>query len=246
MQGQLLSRERLGESRTEEMYQLIRRHFDGVNRSGFERDLVEKDWVILLRDAGSGALNGFSTFLMYPVYYDNEWITVVYSGDTIVDPKAWNSPELSRTWIRSVRRLHAKRGRGRLFWLLITSGFRTYRFLPVFFREFFPRTGTSTPPKKQALIERLARERFGERYDSRAGLVRLDRPQRLREHLREVCPSRLGNPHVAYFLERNPGFACGDELVCLTELDDANLTPAGRRMLFGNTPLSPVTETRPA
>jgi hypothetical protein len=37
--------------------------------------------------------------------------------------------------------------------------------------------------------------------------------------------------HVQYFLQRNPGHAEGDELACLTELDDANLNAAGRRMV---------------
>jgi hypothetical protein len=32
-------------------------------------------------------------------------------------------------------------------------------------------------------------------------------------------------------MERNPGHADGDELVCLAELSDANLTAAGRRMV---------------
>ena len=38
------------------------------------------------------------------------------------------------------------------------------------------------------------------------------------------------DPHIAFFLERNPGFVRGDELVCLTRIDEQNLTPAGRRM----------------
>ena len=40
----------------------------------------------------------------------------------------------------------------------------------------------------------------------------------------------MPDPHIAFFLDRNPGFVRGDELVCLTRIDDRNLTPAGRRM----------------
>ncbi len=36
---------------------------------------------------------------------------------------------------------------------------------------------------------------------------------------------------MAFFARANPGHEGGDELVCLTSLDDDNLTPAGRRML---------------
>ena len=31
----------------------------------------------------------------------------------------------------------------------------------------------------------------------------------------------MPDPHVAFFLERNPGFVQGDELVCLTKIDEA-------------------------
>ena len=41
----------------------------------------------------------------------------------------------------------------------------------------------------------------------------------------------MNDPHVAFFLKRNPGHGDGDELVCLTELSDDNLTRAGRRMV---------------
>jgi hypothetical protein len=39
---------------------------------------------------------------------------------------------------------------------------------------------------------------------------------------------------VAFFAARNPGHAAGDELVSLCEIGEANLTPAGRRMVGGH------------
>ena len=50
----------------------------------------------------------------------------------------------------------------------------------------------------------------------------------------DQAPERLqSDPHVAFFAARNPGHERGDELVCLCELGDDNLTPAGRRMVYG-------------
>jgi len=43
----------------------------------------------------------------------------------------------------------------------------------------------------------------------------------------------MDDPHVAFFVRRNPGHARGDELACLCELNESNLTRAGRRMVFG-------------
>ena len=129
-------------------------------------------------------------------------------------------------WIAAVRALTAGRP-GPVWWLLLTSGFRTYRFLPVFWREFWPRWDAPEPP---ALLDALARERLGPAYRSDLGIARFPAPQALRRELAEVPEGRLADPHVAFFLDRNPGWPHGDELVCLTEIAASNLTPAGRRM----------------
>jgi len=82
-------------------------------------------------------------------------------------------------------------------------------------------------------IDALAAALLGEEYDPATGIVRFREPARLRPHLRELSVGRLHDPHVAFFLERNPGHAEGDELVCLTEISTANLTRAGWRMVSG-------------
>jgi len=155
---------------------------------------------------------------------------VIYSGDTIVAREAWNTSALPRGWIQSVVALRRYYPRGKYLWLLLTSGFRTYRHLPLFWKEFYPCCDVPTPEPRRKLLDHLAIERFGARYDRASGIVRFARPQALREGLAEIPPNRLEDPHVAFFAALNPGHARGDELVCLTELTPANLTAAGRRM----------------
>jgi hypothetical protein len=121
-------------------------------------------------------------------------------------------------------------GASDVFWLLLTSGFRTYRFLPVFFRSFYPRFDEDMPDEVKNVVEALGRERFGRMYDSAAGLVRFARPQVLLHDLLDVPSGKQVDPHISYFLRRNPGYVRGDELVCLTRIDAGNLTAAGRRM----------------
>ena len=132
----------------------------------------------------------------------------------------------------------------RWFWLLITSGFRTYRFLPVFWREFWPHQGSEMPASVQAMMHTLARDRFGANYDPATGIVRFSEPQVLVDDLQVVDPGRRRDPDIEFFLKRNPGHANGDELVCLCELSDQNLTPAGRRIVSrlrpSNAPSRPV------
>jgi hypothetical protein len=163
--------------------------------------------------------------------FDGEPITVLYSGDTIVAPEAWGTPALARAWIAGVNHVRTTIPGRRCFWLLLSSGFRTYRFLPVFWREFHPCHSAPVPAPAQRLLNQLACEGYGAQFDAESGIVRFAEPQRLRGHLANVPEGRDQNPHVAFFLARNPGHARGDELVCLTEICETNLTAAGRRVV---------------
>ena len=225
----LRAREALAATDRAEMFSLLAQYFEGVTREQFERDLTEKNWVIEIRHAQR--LVGFSTLLMEEVCFEGQALTVIYSGDTIMSPEARNSPELARTWITSVNYLRASTPSHPCYWLLLTSGYRTYRFLPVFWKEFTPRHDARTPAYEQRLTHQLAQRQYGQWYDPLRGIVRFPCPQRLRGSLGVINPARTGSPHVNYFLTRNPGHADGDELVCLTEISAANLTPAGRRMV---------------
>ena len=228
VQFHLVPRAELTAAQKSEMFQLLAQHFEGVTPEQFARDLAEKNLALLLRRGET--LVGFSTLLAYTTDFEGAAVNVLYSGDTIVAPEAWGTTALPRAWVAGVEELRATLPPGRCFWLLLTSGFRTYRFLPVFWREFYPRFDCATPPERQRLLDQAARERFGAQFDSQRGVVCFRQPQRLRDGLNQVAGGRTHDPHVAFFLSRNPGHANGDELVCLAELCPENLTAAGRRM----------------
>jgi hypothetical protein len=226
--GRFVPRQALDAGRVNSMFVLLRSHFIGVERQTFEHDLLQKNWVILLEDE-RGVLRGFSTLLVYPDSLDGRPLTIVYSGDTIVAREWWGSSALPLTWLRAVRQLAPLYGSRDIYWILLTSGFRTYRFLPVFFRDFYPRIGEADPGAA-TLRDALAAAQFGDRYDPSTGIVRLERPQVLAPELIDVPLQRARDPHVAFFLERNPGYVKGDELACITRIADDNLTAAGRRV----------------
>ena len=227
MKGRLVQRDRLGADERDAMYRLLDANFEGVSRERFESDLAEKNWVLLLEEAGG--VVGFSTLLIYESS-SGAPLSVVYSGDTIVRRGSWGTRILPGSWIAAVRALRERESRGRLFWLLLTSGFRTYRFLPVFWRDFYPRHDARVPDTVRELLGKLATERLGSAYHPEAGIARFRSPQILRPELRQIPRGRFADPHIAFFTHRNPGWVNGDELVCLTEIARENLTPAGQRM----------------
>lgn len=228
MKGQLLKVPQADECTRASMYRLFRSQFNGVSRQDFDFDLDQKNWLLLLR--GEHGLAGFSTLDVKRRLIDGEPATIVYSGDTVVDPRNWKDSALSYNWMGAITSFQRQFPDDRFLWFLLVSGYRTYRYLPVFTRTFYPNYAHVTPPVVQHRMEQLARERFGERYNPKSGVVRLRVPSLLREKFSGIPPRRLADPHVEYFARRNPGHESGDELVCLTELCEQNLTRLGLRM----------------
>jgi hypothetical protein len=217
----------------DELFALLSEHFDGVLPDQFQRDLDEKDWVLRIRSGppASSRLIGFTTLQASTALHERRTIRVLYSGDTIMAPEGWGSPVLAKAWIALVHRMQAEHPHDPWYWLLLSSGFRTYRFLPVFWRDFWPRFDQDTPVGMHTLLTTLAQHRFGAQFDAQRGVVRFDRPQRLRGELAEVPAGRATDPHIRYFLACNPGHADGDELVCLAPINDDNLSTAGVRVV---------------
>jgi hypothetical protein len=228
--SQTLPRSELSSETIREMFGVFCENFERSSLEIFERDLKDKNWVILIRDTECSALQGFSTLALYEMDYQGRRISVVYSGDTIIRREYWGTPELPRSWIHTVLEKSAHMPQP-LYWLLISSGYKTYRFLTVFYKEFYPRYDRPTPPEMQAMIEYLATQRFGSDYHCEAGVVRFQNGATpLRKGIAEVSDERLHDPHVAFYISKNPGHVHGDELVCITQIHPDNFTAAGRRM----------------
>lgn len=211
----------------EEMFCLFQSHFEGVSREQFEQDLSIKNWVILLKE--NQVLKGFTTMLFYDAKFKNEQVKIIYSGDTITDPSMWSSPALAQAWVASIKAIHQEKSE-KLYWLLISSGFRTYRFLSVFWQLFYPCYKQETPLEIADFMNYLAQQQFAECYNVKTGIVSFPHPQLLRPHLSQIPDEKLKNPHIKFFLQKNPNYNKGDELVCLAEVSQFHLTPAGLRI----------------
>lgn len=228
--GEALPTSKLSDLVIQNMFNLFRDYYE-ADFDNFQQDLSNKNWVILLRDTEAGSIQGFSTLAFYKSTTKGGEIGVVYSGDTIIRPAYWGTPELPRAWIKNVLEIGNELPKP-LYWLLISSGYKTYRFLTVFYKEFFPRYDQPTPPEIQALIHHLAHERFGSEYDPQLGIVRFSSGATpLREGVSVATERRMKDPHVAFFVNKNKGYAEGDELVCLTHIHPDNFTSAGNRMI---------------
>jgi hypothetical protein len=205
------------------MFDIFLRHYDCVSWERFNRDLDEKSCAIVLRGA-DGEICGFSAQKIMRAVVDGVPIKAVFSGDTIVDRRCWGDQELGKAWCRYVASLYAEEPETRLYWFLISKGFRTYLYLPLFFHEFYPCWNTPTPGFEQRVLSTLASLKFGEHYNANSGLITFPESQgQLRAEFASVPARRLSHPHVRFFLERNPDYKFGSELACLAEISPCNM-----------------------
>jgi hypothetical protein len=232
LQGRLVPAATLAPEERDQMFALMDRYYDGAGRAAFDADLAEKEWVIQVLDPQTQGLCGFSTQMLLRADVDPRPVWALFSGDTIVARDRWGDTALSHVWGRLALSLIDRLGGAELYWFLISKGYKTYRYLPLFFREFYPRHDAPTPARLQAVLDALARTKYPAAYDPGRGVILAGAGKdRLRPGVADVTAERLRDPHVRFFHARNPGHVRGDELCCLAPLTRENFTPAAYRVI---------------
>jgi len=231
LHSRIVSVEQVTERERAAMFAIFTRHYDCVRFEKFISDLREKDCVLMLHNE-TGTICGFSTQKLLRVTVEGRPIRAVFSGDTIVDHAYWGEQELGRCWCRYVSAAYAEEADVPLYWFLISKGYRTYLYLPLFFERFYPNCHSPTPSLEQLVLDALAGATFPADYDPERGVVAFAQSQgQLKPHLAEIPARRLRDPHVQFFLARNPGYHKGDELACLAEISPCNMKLFARRIL---------------
>jgi hypothetical protein len=210
---------------------LYLRHYDGSDETRFFTDLDDKSEVLLLYH--EGRIVGFTTLVFYGFEWRGQCRRIVFSGDTIIEPAHWGQQAFGYAWASRMGQVYRQAPALPLYWFLIVKGHRTYRYLPLIGQTFFPHWQQPPDPELQALAGALAAARFGSAYDPRSGLIHFDRSHgHLKPDIARPKARELEKPAVAFFMQRNPGYLAGDELVCLCPLREDNMRPLVRRVFL--------------
>jgi len=230
--GQLVRVAEIGARRRDEMYALMETYYENMDPSTFHADLNEKEWVIQIVDEASNELKGFSTLVFIQANVNGRSIRALFSGDTIVESNRRGQQKLFQVSGWFLRRLMDAYPDDEMYWFLISKGYKTYRFLPLFFREFYPRFASAAPSRYKAVIDALAMHIDPSRYDLQTGILRAGPAGcRLRPGVADITADRLRDQHVRFFADVNPEHARGDELCCLAPLTPTNFTRAAYRAM---------------
>jgi hypothetical protein len=207
-------------------FKVLSAHFDGVTESDFRSDLAEKESVAILK---GDVVHGFSTLVTLKIEVGGEVKNVVFSGDTAVDPLYRNQFGLGKCLGQySIAKLEQLAGTD-LWYVLISKGWGTYKATNFLFENFTPSPSFFDPEFisiGKAFVARKYPERILEREEV---LVALNDSQRLKAGSADV--SVPGTDLGRYFIDHNPDYLRGDELVCVAKVSHDNFTPQFKRVL---------------
>lgn len=225
--SKIVKKEEITEKEQEEMFKLMNTFYSNMKYDNFIRDLDEKDYSILL--FSQERLVGFSTqkILKLP----NEVIGV-FSGDTIIHSDYWGSIELYRTFARFFVELGEQYSD--FYWFLISKGYKTYKMLPLFFREFYPNYRKAVPANLKEIMHSFGESRYPGEYCRDSGVIKYKGiKDSLKTGVADIEKKHLKDRDIRFFLENNPDYQRGNDLVCITSLTKENLKPRIKKMLLG-------------
>jgi len=210
------------------METLYLENFDSSSTAIFRNDLADKDEVILLYN--SGALVGFTTLQYFEVEWSNRPANIVYSGDTIVSPQHWGQQALAFAWLSRIGELKKASPDIPLYWFLLVKGHRTFKYLSVFGKSFYPHWSEPRNDLKP-LADKLAADKFGSDYDAESGIIKFPSSRgHLNKTIAYASPEEMRKDATRFFFEKNPGYLNGHELVCICELELFNMRPLAARI----------------
>jgi len=208
------------------LLKLHQQYFDNVKSTTFFKDLEEKDWVIIIK-SNAGRVLGFSTIQLVWLFVNGSEALYLYSGDTIIKEEARSSCALSCAFVKFMFALIEQHPKTPKYWFLISKGFRTYRFLPLYFKEYYPAYNAEIPQKHKDSLNAIAFYKFGNSYNSDSQVISFGNGKDyLKTPIANIPESKQNDKHVKYFLERNPEYFLGDELACIASICESNFKPA--------------------
>ncbi len=215
------------------MFGLLSLEFLGMRREDFIRDLQEKDIVALLRrESHDGEIVGFSTLMLLDLPIANRKVKAVFSGDTTVLPEFRTSGgigiEIGRYFMKALEIF----SQHEIYYILISKGWRTYKVLPFFFKNYAPKFDMPTSPQDKAVMDAFGSVKYPGDYDPELGLIMFSKEtQRLIPGSIDAVPPHDPDKHTKFYLQKNPTYLSGTELVCVGRVEIENFAPPLTRLL---------------
>ncbi|MBC8060248.1 MAG: hypothetical protein H7Y18_06240 [Clostridiaceae bacterium] len=229
--GEILEIKELSNEDIDVMYKLMDEFYDNMTFEDFGNDLKEKDYCIVLRD-NLKFIKGFSTQKIIEVCVKDKKIHGVFSGDTIIHKDYWGSFELHKVFAKFFFDYAEKYEE--FYWFLISKGYKTYKMLPTFFKKSYPNYREETPKYIKDIINAFGKTAYSEDFDEASGVIKYKHVKdKLKKGVADIDDKKLKDKDIKFFVEINPAYLKGNDLVCLAKIQKDNLKPTVKRLFYG-------------
>ncbi len=212
---------KLSESHIADMWGLFQSYYSNVNYNQFITDLNDKSFVFLIIDILTDEIVGFSTAKVFSLAQFKA--KFIFSGDTIVDKRYWGNNNLGSEFSKYLLKQKLKSPFTKIYWNLISKGYKTYLLLANNFVNYYPHPFKNTPAEIKNIIDSCGEYLYSSNYNRSTGCIEFPTDSSaekdcLKAGLCEITEGLLKkNKKIAFFQEKNPNWRSGDELVCIGE-----------------------------
>lgn len=230
MTGTIKHINELTELDIKQMFMLMSMFYDDVDFGVFTRDLYDKQICIILIDENK-QIQGFSTQKIISVEMDSGPVHGVFTGDTIIHKDHWGSWILFRLFARYY--IEESKKYDHFYWFLTSKGYKTYKVLPLFYKEYYPNRSRPMPEPIRQIVNRFGAAKYPEDFNPKTGVIEYrQKKDKLKPDIEVLKQKHLNDPDIVFFNKQNPGHVNGNDLVCLTRLTEDNLTQQGKKLLL--------------
>jgi hypothetical protein len=204
--------------------------FVETDRQDWQRKLDAHAEVILYRERGSGGLVGMAAVDFQEVTREGRRVHIILTSSVLLDERYRGQNLLQqRAGLVCFLRTRLRHPLAPIYWFFVTFSYKSYLLLAFNFAEFWPRPDQPMPHWERELMETLARQWYGDDWDSTQGVVHHQADKKLRAGVTSISEPDLTQPHIRFFNERNSLYHEGELLVCM-----APLTWRNWRSILGN------------
>lgn len=198
-----------------------------VERAAFDDAVTAADHVIEYRDRRHGVLRGMGLVSVIDAEHEGRPARVIWTGSVLIESAYRGQAAIETAAMAYLARELVRHPGARHFWFFDTFSYKSYLLMARNFEEFWPRPDRAMPEGDRALLEQLARARYGARWDPERGLA-ASAGKRLKDGVAPM-PRGSTDPWIEYFARANPTAADGTVLVCLCPLHRRNLARLAQR-----------------
>lgn len=181
--------------------------------------LRKQDYINVFRSRRLGIVKGFVTMKRFHIQLQGSKAIVIYPGLGVINPTYRGQYIVERTGLKEYLAAKIRHPLTKCYFALTVLSHFGYRKIYRSVSTVWPHPIHKTPKDIQYLIDHAGEYLSAPgRWDSENGIIRGFDSKRLKRSAAALTSSRLADPIVRYFINRNPGYESGDTLLCIARL----------------------------